>query len=119
VLDTGAALTTLVPSVAASIGCGLASAIRPTVMRTAAAVEHGYLVQLVELSSLGVTVARIHVNVAELGYGVDGILGMNFSSTSTSKFAPRSAASSSSGSRLEIGSDRSMHGCVGELRRRV
>ena len=46
--------------------------------RTAAADEHGYLVQLVELSTLGITVPAVHVNVADLGYGVDGVLGMNF-----------------------------------------
>jgi hypothetical protein len=31
-----------------------------------------------ELSVLGVTVPGVHVNVADLGYGVDGVLGMNF-----------------------------------------
>lgn len=78
VLDTGAVLTTLVPSVAQAIGCSAATSIRPTVTRTAAAAEHGYLVQLVELSTLGVTAPAVHVNVANLGYGVDGVLGMNF-----------------------------------------
>ena len=46
-------------------------------MRTAAANEHGYLVQLVELSALGVSMPAVHINVADLGYGVDGVLGMN------------------------------------------
>jgi hypothetical protein len=32
----------------------------------------------VELSTLGVTVPAVHANVADLGYGVDGVLGMNF-----------------------------------------
>jgi hypothetical protein len=54
------------------------ASIRPTVTRTAAADEHGYLVQLVELSTLGVTEPAVHVNVADLGYGVDGVLGMKF-----------------------------------------
>jgi len=27
---------------------------------------------------LGVTAPAVHVNVAELGYGIDGVLGMNF-----------------------------------------
>ena len=60
VLDTGAVLTTLVPTVAQAIGYGAATSIRPTVTRTAAADEHGYLVQLVELSTLGVTVPAVH-----------------------------------------------------------
>lgn len=78
VLDTGSVLTTLVPSVAEAIGYSEASSIRPTVMRTAATNEYGYLIQLVELVTLGVTVPAVHVNVADLGYGVDGLLGMNF-----------------------------------------
>ena len=77
-LDTGSVLTTLVPSIAQTIGYSAATSIMPTVTRTAAANEHGYLVQLVELSTLGITVAAVHVNVADLGYGVDGVLGMNF-----------------------------------------
>lgn len=78
VIDTAAVLTTLVPSVASSIGFTAASSIRPTVTRTATAAESGYLVQLVELATLGVMAAGVHVNVADLGYGVDGLLGMNF-----------------------------------------
>ena len=78
VLDTGAVLTTLVPSIAEAIGYSVATSIKPTVTRTAAADERGYLVQLVELTTLGVTVPAVHVNVADLGYGVDGVLGMNF-----------------------------------------
>jgi predicted aspartyl protease len=78
VLDTGSVLTTLVPSVAEAIGYSVAASIRPTVSRTVAADEHGYLIQLVELSTLGVVVPGVHVNVAGLGYGIDGVLGMNF-----------------------------------------
>ena len=78
VLDTGAALTTLVPSIAQAIGYSAATSIKATVTRTAAADERGYLIQLVELSTMGVTVPAVHVNVADLGYGVDGVLGMNF-----------------------------------------
>ncbi len=71
VLDTGSVLTTLTPSIAETIGYSEATAIRRTVMRTA-------LVQLVELSTLGHTVPAVHANVAELGYGVEGRLGMSF-----------------------------------------
>ena len=78
VLDTGATRTTLVPSIAASIGCGPAASIRPTVMRTAAAEERGYLVELVELATLGVKMLGIDVNVADLGHDIDGLLGMDF-----------------------------------------
>jgi predicted aspartyl protease len=78
VLDTGAVLTTLAPSVATSIGYSPETSIKPTVTRTAAADERGYLVQLLELSTLGTTAPAVHVNVAELGYDIDGVLGMNF-----------------------------------------
>jgi predicted aspartyl protease len=77
VLDTGAVLTTLVPSIAAAIGYSAAASLRSTVMRTAAATEHGYLVRLVALATLGVTLPAVYVNVADLGHGVDGVLGMN------------------------------------------
>src|SRR5687768_3666286 len=78
VLDTGAALTTLSPSIATAIGYSAATSIRATVTRTAAANEHGYLIQLMELATLGVAVVGVHANVADLGYGLDGVLGMNF-----------------------------------------
>jgi predicted aspartyl protease len=78
VLDTGAVLTTLAPSAAQAIGYTAATSLGTTVTRTAAASEHGYLIQLVELSTLGVTVPGVHVNVADLGYGLEGVLGMNF-----------------------------------------
>src|ERR1043166_2333460 len=72
VLNTGAALTTLVPMVAQAIGYSATTSIRPTVTRTAAADEHGYLVRLVELSTLGVTVPALHANVADPRYCGDG-----------------------------------------------
>ena len=78
VLDTGAALTTLTPTIAESIGYTSAARVARSVMRTAAAVEHGYIVQLVQLSTLGFTVPALHVDVADLGHGIDGVLGMNF-----------------------------------------
>lgn len=40
--------------------------------------EHGYIVRLVQLSTLGFAVPHVHVDVADLGYGIDGVLGMNF-----------------------------------------
>ena len=45
VLDTGAVLTTLVPMIAESLGSSAARVAR-SAMRTATAVEHGYIVQL-------------------------------------------------------------------------
>lgn len=78
VLDTGAVLTTLTPAIAAQLGYREATALKRTVTRTATAAEPGYLVQLLELTTLGVTTPSVHANIANLGYGVDGLLGMNF-----------------------------------------
>jgi len=78
VLDTGAVLTTLIPTIAESIGYTSAAQVARSVMRTAAAVEHGYIVRLVQLSTLGFTVPYVHIDVADLGHGIDGVLGMNF-----------------------------------------
>jgi len=78
VLDTGAVLTTLVPRIAESIGYTSAARVARSVVRSAVAQEHGYIVRLARLSTLGFTVPDVHADVAELGYGIDGILGMNF-----------------------------------------
>ena len=78
VLDTGAVLTTLVPSVAQAIGYTSNDRVAWSVTRTAAANERGYIVQLAGITTLGFMVPDLHVVVAELGYGIDGVLGMNF-----------------------------------------
>ena len=71
-------LTTLVPAIAESIGYTSTARVARTVMRTAAAVEHGYIVRLVQISTCGFEVSDLHVDVADLGHGIDGVLGMNF-----------------------------------------
>jgi predicted aspartyl protease len=78
VLDTGAVLTTLVPTIAESIGYTSGDRVAWSVMRSATATERGYIVRLAQLSTLGIIVSDLHVDVADLGYGVDGVLGMNF-----------------------------------------
>jgi predicted aspartyl protease len=78
VLDTGAVLTTLVPRIAESIGYTSAARVARSVIRSAVAQEHGYIIRLVQLSTLGFTVPDVHADVADLGHGIDGVLGMNF-----------------------------------------
>ena len=78
VLDTGAALTTLVPRIAEAIGYSSADRLGRSVVRSAVAVEHGYFVRLPQLTALGCTVPGVHANVADLGHEIDGLLGMNF-----------------------------------------
>src|ERR1041384_8309835 len=78
VLDTGAVLTTLIPQIAESIGYTDTARVAWSAIRTAGAVQHGYIIKLAQLSTLGFTVRHVHVDVADLGYGIDGVLGMNF-----------------------------------------
>lgn len=77
ILDTAAVRTTIVPSVAESIGYSSALRTSWSITRTAAAEERGYVVRS-ELSSLGFTMTNHRVVVADLGYGIAGVLGINF-----------------------------------------
>ena len=77
ILDTAAVMTTVVPSVAESIGYSSDVRIAWSVTRTAAAEEHGYVVRS-EVTTLGFTLPDHRVVVADLGYGIDGLLGINF-----------------------------------------
>ena len=77
ILDTAAVMTTLVPNVAESIGYTEALRVGWSVTRTAAAEERGYIVRA-QLSALGFTLPSHRIVVADLGYGIDGLLGINF-----------------------------------------
>lgn len=77
ILDTAAVMTTIVPSVAEAIGYSSALRVGWSVTRTAAAEERGYIVRT-EISTLGFTMPNHRVVVADLGYGIDGVLGINF-----------------------------------------
>ena len=77
ILDTAAVLTTIVPGIAESIGYSEALRVGWSVTRTAAAEERGYIVRA-EVSTLGFTMPNHRVVVADLGYGIDGVLGINF-----------------------------------------
>ena len=78
VLDTGSALTTIVPAVAEAIGYTSNDRVARSIVRTAVADERGYIVCMTAITALGFTVPDVHANVADLGHGVDGLLGMNF-----------------------------------------
>jgi predicted aspartyl protease len=77
VLDTGAVLTTLVPELAESIGSTSSDRVARSIVRSAVGDEHGYVV-LMSLSARGLVRADLHVNVADLGPEIDGLLGMNY-----------------------------------------
>ena len=88
VLDTGGALTTLVPELAEAIGYTSADRVSRSVVRSAVANERGYVVRLSQLTALGFTLPDVHVNVADLGDDIDGLLGMNFLSTFNFEIRP-------------------------------
>lgn len=60
--------------------CGDSHALRVAlrVARAAAAEEHVYIIVRSEVSARGFTMPNHRVVVADLGYGVDGLLGINF-----------------------------------------
>lgn len=68
VLDMGVVSTTLVPRIAESIGYSSAARVARSVIRSAVAEGHGYIVHLVKLSTLGFTVPFVHADVADLGH---------------------------------------------------
>jgi predicted aspartyl protease len=78
ILDTGAALTTVIPAIAESIGYSAADRIARSIVRSAAAEERGYILRVERVAALGIELPGVLVNVAELGHGIDGLLGMNF-----------------------------------------
>lgn len=79
VLDTGCALTTLLPEVAEELGYSVDDRIRLSVVQSAVGVEHGYVIQVPAVTALGVTLRDVHVNVCDLGFDdLDGLLGMTF-----------------------------------------
>jgi clan AA aspartic protease (TIGR02281 family) len=78
VLDTGSALTTLIPKIAEAIGYTSAHRVARSVVRPAVGEERGYIVRLAQLTALSFTLSDVLVNVADLAHGIDGLLGMSF-----------------------------------------
>ena len=79
VLDTGSAVTTVVPEIVDSVGYSARDGFKRTRVHTAIGEEAGYALRVAELVVLGVTMASFPVNVFDLGHeNIDGLLGMNF-----------------------------------------
>jgi clan AA aspartic protease (TIGR02281 family) len=82
VLDTGAAVTTITPRMAAFVGYSARDGLKRTTVRTAIGSESGYVVRTVELAALGFATPRLPVHVFDLGdMHIHGLLGMNFLSS--------------------------------------
>jgi clan AA aspartic protease (TIGR02281 family) len=78
VLDTGSALTTVIPAVAEAIGYTSEHRIARSIVRSAVGEERGYIIRMAQLAAFGFTLPNVHVNVADLGHGIAGLLGMSF-----------------------------------------
>jgi predicted aspartyl protease len=80
VLDTGAALTTVVPRVMQEVGYQTQAHGVVTSVSSALGKEHGYALGAVRFAALGFSVTNFPVNVFDLGDGdaCDGLIGNNF-----------------------------------------
>jgi predicted aspartyl protease len=79
VLDTGAAVTTMIPELADRIGYSPRDGFRRTWVHTAVGKEEGYVLRVATLEVLGFPMMGFPINVFDLGHGdIDGLLGMNF-----------------------------------------
>jgi clan AA aspartic protease (TIGR02281 family) len=79
VLDTGAAVTTIVPELADRIGYSARDGYKRTKVRTAIGEEEAYILRVAELTVLGFTMPRFPVHVFDLAHGdLAGLLGLNF-----------------------------------------
>lgn len=77
IVDTAAVYMTLGFPLADAIGFTRAHGLRETVIRSAVGEERGYLVNLAQVTTLGLVFRNLEANVADLGYGIDGLIGMN------------------------------------------
>lgn len=80
VIDTGAAATTIEPTLLNELGYSPREAIMRTRVPTPAGVQHGQLFRVSRFQALGAEFSSFVVQALALGdaYGVDGLLGMNF-----------------------------------------
>jgi clan AA aspartic protease (TIGR02281 family) len=79
VLDTGAAATTLTPSVIQALGYSRRDAYKDSTVHTAIGQERGYWIHVAEFTVLDVTTPEFALTVFPLGHrDIDGLVGMNF-----------------------------------------
>jgi hypothetical protein len=80
VLDTGAALSVIVPDVLDDLGYNPRDGEAITVMRSAVAREQGYLIRVVRFACMGHQLRNFRVHAHDLpeGWGIEGLVGLNF-----------------------------------------
>ena len=79
-LDTGSSVTMIIPEILDGIGYSPRQAEARTVIRSAIADEPGYMIRVSRFQTLGVQEGdfRIHAHNLPDGFGVDGLVGLNF-----------------------------------------
>lgn len=79
-VDTGAAMSTIVPHVLDEIGYSARDGGARTTVRTALGSEHGYVLRVARFATLGFAMANFPVNVFDLVDRdvCDGLVGFNF-----------------------------------------
>ena len=80
VVDTGAALTTIVPHVVDELGYSPRQGEQITSVTSAIGKERGYMLRVSRIASLGFSFDDFSVHVHDLpeGIGIDGLLGLSF-----------------------------------------
>lgn len=79
VLDTGAAMTTLTPTLLDKLGYGPRDGVCRTRIRSALGQEEGYVLRVEAFAAMNISVSNFEVQVFDLGFeDLDGLLGMNF-----------------------------------------
>jgi hypothetical protein len=93
VLDTGAAMTTLTPEFAVTIGYTARSGIRSTRVHTAVSSEEGFLLSVAEFTALDIVVPSFMVHVFDLGHDdIDGLIGLICCPSEGPGISPRATA---------------------------
>lgn len=79
-LDTGCQETVVSASLLDSLGYNPRQGEAIASMRSAVAVEQGYLIRIAKITALGHSFANFRVHAQDLpdGYGIDGLLGLSF-----------------------------------------
>lgn len=79
VIDTGAAATTLTPTIVERIGYSRNDGYKAARVHTAVGEERGYWLHVARLDVLGISTPNFAVTVFPLGHhDLDGLVGMNF-----------------------------------------
>lgn len=96
IVDTGAAETIVIPEVLDELGYSPRHGEAITVMRSAVGREEGYLIRVKRFACLGHHAAEFRVHAHDLPeeWGIEGLIGLSFLASSTTRFDRWKAESS-------------------------